>query len=84
MGSGSRLSGSDQVARFFSGRAAAAHVAIINGDVGIIVAPHDRLLLAVLPRFENGRITHLHAIAAPDELTQLKIGLLANEDGPVS
>ncbi len=59
VGSGSRLLGSDQVARFFSGRADAAHVAIINGDVGIIVAPRDRLLLVVVPRFENGRITHL-------------------------
>jgi hypothetical protein len=76
MGSGNCLSGSDQVARFFSGRAAAAHVAIVNGDVGIIVAPRDRLLLAVVPQFENGRI-HLHAIAAPDDLARLDIRLLA-------
>lgn len=76
MGSGSRLSGSDQVARFFSGRAAAAHVAIINGDVGIVVAPHDRLLLAVVPRFENGRITHLHAVASSDELARLDMGAI--------
>lgn len=83
-GSGRRLSGSDQVARFFAGRASAAYLAIINGDVGIIVALQDRLLLAVLPRFENGRITHLHAISEPDELAQLEMGLLANGDGPAS
>jgi RNA polymerase sigma factor (sigma-70 family) len=77
MGSGSRLSGSDQVARFFSGRAAAAHVAIINGDVGIIVAPRDRLVLVVIPRFEKGRITHLQAIAAPDDIARLDVALLA-------
>jgi RNA polymerase sigma-70 factor (ECF subfamily) len=76
MGSGRRLLGSDQVARFFAGRASAAHVAIINGNVGIIVAPHDRLLLAVVPRFENGRIADLHAIAAPDDLAGLDMGLL--------
>jgi RNA polymerase sigma factor (sigma-70 family) len=74
MDSGRQLSGSDHVARFFAGRASAAHVAIINGDVGIIVASHDRLLLAVVPRFEIGRITHLHAIAAPDDLATLDMG----------
>jgi RNA polymerase sigma-70 factor (ECF subfamily) len=76
MGAELRLSGSGQVARFFAGRASAAHVAIINGDIGIIVAPHDRLFLAVVPRFENGRITHLHAIAAPDDLAGLDIGVV--------
>ena len=76
MGSGGQLSGSNQVARFFAGRASAAHLAIISGDVGIIVAPHDRLVLAVMPRFENGRITHLHAIAAPDDLAGLDMGVL--------
>jgi RNA polymerase sigma-70 factor, ECF subfamily len=83
MGSGSSLTGSDQVARFFAGRAAAAYIAIIDGDVGIIVAPNERLLLAVLPRFANGRITHLHAIAAPHDLVQLDITLPLGKDGPV-
>jgi RNA polymerase sigma-70 factor (ECF subfamily) len=75
MGSGKSLLGSEQVARFFSGRAAAAHVAVIDGDIGIIVAPADRLMLVVMPRFENGRITLLHAIAAPDEIARLDMGL---------
>jgi hypothetical protein len=43
-----------------------------------------RLLLAVLPRFENGRITRLHAIAAPDDLARLEMALLADADGPAS
>lgn len=76
MGSGRSLSGSDHVARFFAGRAAAAYVAIINGDVGIIVAPRDQLVMAVMPQFENGQIKHLHAIAAPDDLAKLDISLL--------
>jgi RNA polymerase sigma-70 factor (ECF subfamily) len=84
MGSGRTLSGWDQVARFFAGRAAAAYVALINGNVGIIVAPADRLLLAVFPRFENGRITHLHAIAAPDDLARLDMGLLGEGNGPAN
>ena len=75
MGSGDRLLGSDQVARFFSGRAAAAHIAVIDGDIGIIVAPADRLMLVVIPRFANGRIIRLHAIAAPDNLARLHMGL---------
>ena len=75
MGSGTSLLGSEQVARFFSGRAAAAHVAVIDGDIGIIVAPADRLMLVVMPRFANGRITHIHAIAAPDDVARLDMGL---------
>ncbi len=75
MGPGKTLLGSEQVARFFSGRAAAAHVAVIDGDIGIIVAPADRLMLVVMPRFANGRITHLHAIAAPDDVARLDLGL---------
>jgi RNA polymerase sigma factor (sigma-70 family) len=81
MGPGRTLSGSDQVARFFAGRASAAHVAIINGGVGIIVAPNDRLTLAVVPRFANGRIAHLHAIATPEDLARLDLGLLAAGNG---
>jgi RNA polymerase sigma-70 factor (ECF subfamily) len=83
MGPGRILSGSDQVAGFFVGRAAAAHLAVVNGDVGIIVAPADRLLLVVLPRFANGRIAHLQAIAAPDDLARLDIRLLAEDDGAI-
>jgi hypothetical protein len=71
---GDGCQGSEQVARFFAGRASAAHVTLINGDVGIIVVPHDQLLLAVVPRFENGRITHLHAIATPDDLAYGVVG----------
>jgi RNA polymerase sigma-70 factor, ECF subfamily len=76
MGAGPSLSGADQVARFFAGRAAAAHVAIINGKIGIIVAANDRLVLAVLPQFEGGRVRQLHAIAAPGDLAQLDVRLL--------
>jgi RNA polymerase sigma-70 factor (ECF subfamily) len=75
MGSGNSILGSEQVAGFFSGRAAAAHIAVIDGDIGIIVAPADRLMLVIMPRFANGRITHLHAIAAPDDLARLDMGL---------
>jgi RNA polymerase sigma factor (sigma-70 family) len=82
IGSGPTLTGADEVARFFSGRAAAAHAALIDGAVGIIVAPAERLLLAVLLRFTNGRIAHLRAIAAPSRLGQLNIGLpAATENG---
>lgn len=83
MGSGKTLSGSDRVARFFAGRAAAAHVAIVNGDVGILVAPADRLIFALLARFANGRITRLQAIAAPVELARLDLRLLAEGNGPL-
>lgn len=70
------ISGSEQVARFFAGRAGAAHVAIVNGDVGVIVASSDQLMLAVIPAFGRSRITGLHAIASPKQLARLSIRLV--------
>jgi RNA polymerase sigma-70 factor (ECF subfamily) len=78
-GAGKILSGADRVAGFIAGKATAAHVALVNGDVGIVVAPGDRLLIAVIPRFANGRITRLHAIAAPEDLAKLEIGVVGEE-----
>jgi hypothetical protein len=68
----------------FAGRAAVAHVAIINGDVGIIVAPHDRLILVVCPGLRTGGSRILRAIAAPHDLARLDIGVLAGATGPMN
>ena len=75
LGVGTSISGAEQVARFFSGRAVVAHVAMINGQIGIIVAPGDQLVLVVIPSFAQGRIASLQAIATPKHLARLSIRL---------
>lgn len=57
-------------------RAGAAELALIDGNVGIIVAPRGRLLLALTLTADNGRISEYDVIASPARLDQLSIALL--------
>ena len=76
-GPGKPLTGAEQVAGFFYKRAAGAHVALLGGSVGFIVAPADRLLLAVTIEWQGDRITKLHGLADPGSLAQVEIALCA-------
>ena len=62
------------------GRAAVAELALIDGTVGIVVAPRGRLLLALVLTFGDSRISAYDVIATPARLDQLAITLL--DDGP--
>jgi RNA polymerase sigma-70 factor, ECF subfamily len=73
--------GAEQVAKLFSGRAQAARMAMIDGRVGIVVAPRGRLLLVLLPTVENGRIVALDVVAGPERLRGLHLGVLPEPDG---
>ena len=61
-------------------RAAVAELALIDGTVGIVVAPRGRLLLALVLTFGDSRISAYDVIATPARLDQLAITLL--DDGP--
>ena len=56
--------------------AASAELAIINGGVGIVVAPRGRLLLALVLTFGESRIRAYDVIATPARLDRLSITLL--------
>ncbi len=60
-------------------RAAVAELALINGDVGIVVAPRGRLLLALILTFGESRISAYDVIATPARLDRLSITLLDYE-----
>ena len=60
-------------------RAAQAELALIDGDVGIVVAPRGRLLLALVLTFGESRISAFDVIAAPARLDRLSITLLDYE-----
>ncbi|MFG2579137.1 sigma-70 family RNA polymerase sigma factor [Streptomyces malaysiensis] len=60
----------------FTPRARFAEPALVNGSVGIVVAPRGRLLLALTVTVEDGRIAAYEVIADPGRLSRLELGVL--------
>lgn len=50
--------------------------ALINGSIGLIVAPHGKLSRAVIFSFADTRVTHVEVIADPTRLRDLDIAAL--------
>jgi RNA polymerase sigma-70 factor (ECF subfamily) len=75
----SEVRGAATVAKFFSGRAQAARSALIDGAVGIVVAPRGRLFLVLIVTIENGRIAALEAVADAARLSQMDMGIVTDE-----
>jgi RNA polymerase sigma factor (sigma-70 family) len=50
--------------------------ALINGQVGVVVAPRGRLTMAMQFEIRDGRITAIDVVAEPDRLRGLDVGLL--------
>jgi RNA polymerase sigma-70 factor (ECF subfamily) len=74
------IRGAADVAKLFSGRAQAARMALVNGEIGIVVAPRGRLLLVLVPTVASGRIVALDVVAAPDRLRELQLGIAPEPD----
>jgi RNA polymerase sigma-70 factor (ECF subfamily) len=70
------LRGAEQVATTFKGRARNASPALIDGRVGVLVAPKGKLLVALAITVEQGRIVGIDAIADPQRLATLDVQLL--------
>src|SRR5215211_2741747 len=58
------------------GRARAARAALVNGAVGVAVAPRGRLLMVLGFTIKGGKIAEIDAIADPDRLRRLDLALL--------
>lgn len=69
--------GAQTVAKLFSGRAQGAKPMLVNGKVGIIVAPYGRLFLAIIPTIADGKIVRIDVVADPDNLRGLELALLS-------
>jgi RNA polymerase sigma-70 factor (ECF subfamily) len=63
--------GATAVAEAFMGRAQAARSEMLDGVLGVVVAPGGRLLLALEVAVEDGRIVEIDAIADPERLAAL-------------
>jgi RNA polymerase sigma factor (sigma-70 family) len=62
----------------FSKMAGAVEPALINGTIGLILAPGGHLQRALRFIFERGKISQVDIIGDPDQLAELELGLLDN------
>jgi len=60
----------------FARGAKAAQLAIVDGDIGIVVAPRGRLFRALKFTIADGRIKAVDVVAEPERLRRLGIGVL--------
>jgi RNA polymerase sigma-70 factor, ECF subfamily len=67
--------GAPEVAAQFVGRAGSARPVLVNGELGVVVAPRGRLLLVLNLTFAGSRIAAIEAIADPAHLRQLDLAI---------
>jgi RNA polymerase sigma factor (sigma-70 family) len=71
------LRGAETVARgALAGRSRFAQAALVNGAVGIVVAPSGQLTIALTFSFGRGKITEIEVIADPERLGELDVAIL--------
>ncbi len=63
MGGPPEIRGAEAVARAFAGRAQAARAALLDGALGLVVAPRGKLMLVLRLAISDGRITGVEAVA---------------------
>jgi RNA polymerase sigma-70 factor (ECF subfamily) len=57
-------------------RARLARPALVNGEVGVVIAPRGQLTLVLRPTIENGRIVEIQVLADPDSIRALEVAVL--------
>ncbi|EJC70794.1 sigma-70 family RNA polymerase sigma factor [Rhizobium sp. 1AS11] len=70
------MRGAAYVAEAFKGRAQAAEIAIVGGELGFVVEIQGQLRVVVALTIADGRIAAIDAIADPDHLEQLDYSIL--------
>src|SRR4051794_33004049 len=67
------LVGAGAIAEAFQGRAQAARSAMLDGVLGVVVAPDGRTLLVLEVAIEHGRIIEIDAVADTERLAALRL-----------
>jgi RNA polymerase sigma-70 factor (ECF subfamily) len=57
-----------------------ARVALVNGEVGLVVAPRGRLFRALSFKFAGGKIAEVEVIGNPERLRQLEFAVVPESD----
>jgi RNA polymerase sigma factor (sigma-70 family) len=65
--------GADAVARGFAGRAQGARPVLVNGSVGVVVAPRGKMLFVLELKIVDGKITEIDMTADPARIRQLDL-----------
>ncbi|RNB78544.1 sigma-70 family RNA polymerase sigma factor [Brevibacillus fluminis] len=68
--------GSQSVAKQFAGRAQGARPVLVNGSVGVLVAPRGKMLLVLEFTIADGKITEIGMIADQTRLNELDLAIL--------
>ncbi|AGS24922.1 sigma-70 family RNA polymerase sigma factor [Rhizobium etli] len=68
--------GASEVAELFKGRAQAAEIAVVDGELGFVVRIAGQTRVVVAFTFADDRIAAIEAIADPDHLEQLEYSIL--------
>jgi RNA polymerase sigma-70 factor, ECF subfamily len=76
LGGSAEVRGGRAVAHMFRGRAQGAQPALIDGTVGLVVAPLGRLRVVLRLAIARGKIVEIEAIADPERLRQIDLKLL--------
>jgi RNA polymerase sigma-70 factor (ECF subfamily) len=76
--------GAAAVAREFAGKTQGAWPILVNGSVGIVVAPHGQVLLVATFTITSGKITAINTITDSARLSQLDLAVLDDACKPAS
>jgi len=76
LGDVAELRGAAAVADNFKGKAQAARPALVDGALGVVVAPQGHLLLVLNLTFAGDRIAAIEVVAEPDRLEALDLSTL--------
>jgi RNA polymerase sigma-70 factor (ECF subfamily) len=76
LGGIAELRGAEAVAANFKGKAQLARPVLVDGALGVVVAPQGRLLLVLNLTFAGDRIASIDVVADPDRLEALDLSTL--------
>jgi RNA polymerase sigma factor (sigma-70 family) len=76
LGAAAELRGPAAVAQNFLGRAQLARAVLVDGAVGILVAPRGRPLIVFNVAFARGKISRIDMVADPERLQELDLAVL--------
>ncbi|WP_064697271.1 sigma-70 family RNA polymerase sigma factor [Rhizobium aegyptiacum] len=70
------MHGATAVAEAFKGRAQAAQIAVVEGELGFVVLIEGQIRVAVSLTIDEGRIAAIDAVADPDQLERIEFSIL--------
>ncbi|HET9171248.1 MAG TPA: sigma-70 family RNA polymerase sigma factor [Actinospica sp.] len=77
LGNDAPMRGARLVAEAFCGRARVAEPALLDGELGVVVAPRGKILVVLHVGFREGRISEIYAVADPGAIEAMELERLA-------